>query len=34
MFLWKEICDLLLKRQENGPVLKRIITGDEKWVEK
>jgi len=24
--------DLLLKRQENDPFLKRIITGDEKWV--
>jgi [histone H3]-lysine36 N-dimethyltransferase SETMAR len=26
------VCDLLLKRQENDPFLKRIITGDEKWV--
>ena len=25
-------CDLLLKRQENGPFLKRMIPGDEKWV--
>lgn len=27
-----DIYDLLLKRQENDPFLKRIITGDEKWV--
>jgi hypothetical protein len=27
-----DVCDLLLKRQENGPFLKRIITRDEKWV--
>ena len=27
-----DVCDLLLKRQENDPFLKRIITGDEKWV--
>lgn len=26
------VCDSLLKRQENDPFLKRIITGDEKWV--
>ena len=26
------ICDSLLKRNENDPFLKRIITGDEKWV--
>ena len=26
------ICDLLLKRNETDPFLKRIITGDEKWV--
>lgn len=26
------ICDLLLKRNENDPFLKRLITGDEKWV--
>ena len=25
-------CDLLKKRNENGPFLKRLITGDEKWV--
>lgn len=27
-----DVCDMLLKRQENDPFLKRIITGDEKWV--
>ncbi|XP_046817450.1 histone-lysine N-methyltransferase SETMAR-like [Vespa crabro] len=27
-----DICDSLLKRHENDPFLKRIITGDEKWV--
>ena len=27
-----DVCNLLLKRQENDPFLKRIITGDEKWV--
>jgi [histone H3]-lysine36 N-dimethyltransferase SETMAR len=27
-----DVCDLLLKHQENGIFLKRIITGDEKWV--
>ena len=26
------ICDSLLKRKEIDPFLKRIITGDEKWV--
>lgn len=26
------ICDLLLKRNENVPFLKRMITGDEKWI--
>ncbi|GFW80326.1 histone-lysine N-methyltransferase SETMAR [Trichonephila clavipes] len=26
------VCDLLLKRQGNDPFLKRIITGEEKWV--
>ena len=26
------ICDTLLKRNEIKPFLKRIITGDEKWV--
>nr|AAP51092.1 transposase [Forficula auricularia] len=26
------ICDLLKKRNENDPFLKRLITGDEKWV--
>ncbi|GFX67972.1 mariner Mos1 transposase [Trichonephila clavipes] len=25
-------CDLLKKRNENDPFLKRLITGDEKWV--
>ena len=25
-------CDLLKKRNENDPFLKRPITGDEKWV--
>ncbi|XP_047365378.1 histone-lysine N-methyltransferase SETMAR-like [Vespa velutina] len=27
-----DVCDSLLKRRENDPFLKRIITGDEKWV--
>ncbi|GFV04493.1 histone-lysine N-methyltransferase SETMAR [Trichonephila clavipes] len=27
-----DVCDLLLKRQENDPLLTYIITGDEKWV--
>ncbi|XP_039762017.1 histone-lysine N-methyltransferase SETMAR-like [Pararge aegeria] len=27
-----DACDSLLKRLENDPFLKRIITGDEKWV--
>lgn len=27
-----DVCDSLLKRHENDPFLKRIITGDEKWV--
>ncbi|XP_025264307.1 histone-lysine N-methyltransferase SETMAR-like [Camponotus floridanus] len=27
-----DVCDLVLKRQENNPFLERIITGDEKWV--
>jgi len=26
------ICDFLLKRNENDPFLKRIITDDEKWI--
>ncbi|XP_026823949.1 histone-lysine N-methyltransferase SETMAR-like [Ooceraea biroi] len=26
------ICDSLLKRNENNPFLKRIVTGDEKWI--
>lgn len=26
------ICDALLKRQENDPFLKRLVTGDEKWI--
>ena len=26
------ICDSFLKREENGPILKRIITRDEKWI--
>jgi len=26
------ICDLLLKRNENCPFLKWMITGDEKWI--
>ena len=25
-------CDLHLKRNEFNPFLKRIITGDEKWI--
>ncbi|KAG6794559.1 Ammar1 transposase [Apis mellifera caucasica] len=28
----KTRCDLLKKRNENDPFLKRLITGDEKWV--
>jgi [histone H3]-lysine36 N-dimethyltransferase SETMAR len=27
-----DVCDFLLKHQENGIFLKHIITGDEKWV--
>ena len=27
-----EICDTLLKRNEMEPFLKRLITGDEKWI--
>ena len=27
-----DICDMLLKREENDPFLKRLITGDEKWI--
>ena len=27
-----DVCDSLLKRQVNDPFLKRIISGDEKWV--
>ncbi|XP_046819198.1 histone-lysine N-methyltransferase SETMAR-like [Vespa crabro] len=27
-----DVCDSLLKRHENDPFLKRIITGDEKWI--
>ncbi|XP_029679587.1 histone-lysine N-methyltransferase SETMAR-like [Formica exsecta] len=26
------ICDMLMKREENDPFLKRMITGDEKWI--
>jgi len=26
------ICDMLLKRNEIEPFLKRMITGDEKWI--
>lgn len=26
------ICDSLLKREQNEPFLKRLITGDEKWI--
>ena len=26
------ICDMLLKRNKMEPFLKRIITGDEKWI--
>ena len=25
-------CDSLLKCKENGPFLKQIVTGDEKWI--
>lgn len=27
-----DICDLLLKREENDLFLKRIVTGDKKWI--
>lgn len=27
-----DTCDSLIKRQENDPFLKRLITGDEKWI--
>ncbi|CAK9826900.1 Histone-lysine N-methyltransferase SETMAR [Anthophora retusa] len=27
-----DVCDSLLKRHQNDPFLKRIITGDEKWI--
>jgi len=27
-----KICDTLLKRNEIEPFLKRMITGDEKWI--
>jgi len=26
------VCDQLIKREENDPFLKRMITGDEKWI--
>jgi len=26
------VCDQLIKREENGPFLKRMITDDEKWI--
>ena len=26
------ICDSRLKREENDPFLKQIVTGDEKWI--
>ncbi|XP_006145801.1 histone-lysine N-methyltransferase SETMAR-like [Tupaia chinensis] len=26
------ICDMLIKREENDPFLKRLIIGDEKWI--
>ncbi|XP_025266855.1 histone-lysine N-methyltransferase SETMAR-like [Camponotus floridanus] len=26
------ICDMLIKREENDPFLKQMITGDEKWI--
>ncbi|KOC59631.1 Histone-lysine N-methyltransferase SETMAR [Habropoda laboriosa] len=26
------ICDILIKREKNDPFLKRLITGDEKWI--
>lgn len=26
------ICDMLIKREENDPFLKRMVTGDEKWI--
>jgi len=29
---WLAICSLLLSRQSNNPFLKRIVTGDERWV--
>ncbi|KOC60646.1 hypothetical protein WH47_07726, partial [Habropoda laboriosa] len=25
-------CDILIKREKNDPFLKRLITGDEKWI--
>ena len=27
-----DICDSLLKREQSDPFLKRLITGDEKWI--
>ena len=34
MYLTKciNVCDLHLKHDEFNPFLKRIITGDEKWI--
>jgi len=32
MMNWINICDMLLKRNEIEPFLKRMIIGDEKWV--
>ena len=26
------VCDQLIKHEENDPFLKRMITGDEKWI--
>jgi len=26
------VCDQLIKREKNDPFLKRMITGDEKWI--
>jgi len=26
------VCNQLIKREENDPFLKRMITGDEKWI--
>jgi len=26
------VCDQLIKREENDPFLKRMITGDKKWI--